>query len=315
MGVSNVRKTTEQFVEEAETIHGNKYDYSKVEYKNNKTKICIVCPEHGVFWQSPSKHLSGQGCPKCKGSKISESLTSNTEEFIQKARQLYGNRYDYSKVEYKNNFTKVCIICPKHGSFLITPKHHLRGEGCPHCGKELSAYKQRLSKEEFIQKANQVHSNKYNYSKIEFTNTHSIINIMCPKHGEFVQRADHHLYGCGCPLCNSSQGERKIREILNTYNIAFEEQKRFETCKHKYTLAFDFYLPNYNLCIEYQGEQHFKPARFGTKEEEKEKLLERQTRDEIKRAWCLKEENPGLLEINYNENIEEKLLKELKLDE
>lgn len=101
---------SENFIEKANKVHNHRYDYSKVNYINNREKVCIICPEHGEFWQGPYKHLTGQGCPKCGGTQ-----KSNIDEFILKAKKVHGNKYDYSKVEYVNNKTKVCIICPEHG--------------------------------------------------------------------------------------------------------------------------------------------------------------------------------------------------------
>ena len=113
--------TTEEFIKKAKEIHGNKYDYSKVEYKNTSTKVCIICPEHGEFWQTPNHHLQGHGCPKCKNEKIRKRHTHNITIFIEKARKVHGDKYDYSKAEYINASTKVCIICPEHGEFWQTP--------------------------------------------------------------------------------------------------------------------------------------------------------------------------------------------------
>lgn len=126
----NTKKTTEQFIEEAKKIHGNKFNYSKSEYKNAHTKVCIICPEHGEFFQSPISHLRGDKCPSCSGNK---KLTS--EQFIKKSNEIHNNKFDYSKVDYKNNSTKVCIICPEHGEFWMQPSNHLNGQGCPKCGR------------------------------------------------------------------------------------------------------------------------------------------------------------------------------------
>jgi hypothetical protein len=122
------RKTTEQFIKKAKEVHGDKYDYSKVEYVNNETKVCIICPKHGEFWQKPSNHLQGKGCLDCCGSR-----KKTTEQFITEAREKHGDKYDYSKVEYVNGKTKVCIICPKHGEFYQKPERHLQRQGCPKC--------------------------------------------------------------------------------------------------------------------------------------------------------------------------------------
>lgn len=116
------------FVDKARAVHGDKYDYSKVEYVNNKTLVCIICPEHGEFWQSPSKHLSGHGCPQCAG-----TMKKTTEQFVEKATDIHNGKYGYSKAKYVNHLTPVTIICPEHGEFTMTPKNHLKGQGCPKC--------------------------------------------------------------------------------------------------------------------------------------------------------------------------------------
>lgn len=119
------KRTTEQFVEEAKKIHGDKYDYSVSEYINNHTKIKIRCPEHGIFEQLSTCHINRhQGCPYCS------HPSRDTKSFIKTAKQKHGDLYDYSKVDYKNSSTKVCIICQKHGEFWQTPNDHLDGCGC-----------------------------------------------------------------------------------------------------------------------------------------------------------------------------------------
>ena len=169
------KMTNSEFIAKARKIHNEKYDYSKVEYINNRTKVCIICPIHGEFWQTPNAHLNGQDCPKCKG-KIKLTL----EKFIEKAKKVHGDKYDYSKVEYINNHTKVCIICPIHGEFWQTPQHHLKGVGCPKCYGNF-----RKTTEQFIEEARKVHGDKYDYSKVEYVNATTKVRIICPKHGEF----------------------------------------------------------------------------------------------------------------------------------
>jgi len=114
------RLTTEEFIKKAKEIHGDRYDYSKVNYITAKTKVCIICPKHGEFWMEPVNHLSGQNCPKCVG-----GVRLTKEEFITKANEVHNNKYDYSKVDYVNSQTKVCIICPEHGEFWQTPEKHI----------------------------------------------------------------------------------------------------------------------------------------------------------------------------------------------
>ena len=188
------RLTTEQFIEKAKTIHGDIYDYSLVEYKNNHTKVKIICPEHGIFEQSPYTHSRGQGCSTCGGKK---KLT--TEQFIEKAKTIHGDIYDYSLVEYKNNHTKVKIICPIHDIFEQIPTNHLKGKGCSKCKGGI-----KLTIKKFIEKAKVVHGDKYDYSLVEYKNAKTKVRIICPIHGVFEQIPSSHLNGNGCYKCRQS---------------------------------------------------------------------------------------------------------------
>ena len=128
------RKTTEQFIADARKVHGDKYDYSKVEYINNKVEVCIICPKHGEFFQRPDRHLTSDGCRKCGYDEVANKCKKNTDNFIERAKKIHGGKYDYSHVNYINNKTEVDIICPIHGKFSQKPTHHLmRGQGCPIC--------------------------------------------------------------------------------------------------------------------------------------------------------------------------------------
>ena len=127
--------TIEEFIEKAKIIHGDKYDYSKVEYVNSMVKVCIICPIHGEFFVKPNDHIHKKcGCVKCSGRYL-----SNKEAFVEKARLIYGDKYDYSKVNYINNKTKVCIICPIHGEFWQRPNDHLNSSGCPICNSNIKS--------------------------------------------------------------------------------------------------------------------------------------------------------------------------------
>lgn len=193
--------TTEEFVKKAKKIHGDKYDYNKVKYVNNSTKVYIICPEHGEFSQTPNAHLRGRGCSKCGDRRSLEKRTDTLEDFIKKARKTHGDKYDYSKSEYVNSATKIRIICPEHGEFLQRPNGHIRGQGCPKCGKYSYAEKRAYTLENFIEKARRVHGNKYDYSKSEYVNIATKIRIICPEHGEFSQVPGAHTNGSGCPKC------------------------------------------------------------------------------------------------------------------
>ena len=281
------KKTKEEFIKEATEKHKGKYDYSKVEYVNNKTKVCIICsnPEHGEFWQSPSVHLRSGGCPKCGQIVRNDSKRLSLLEFIKKSRKVHGDKYDYSKVEYVNAHTKVCIICPEHGEFWQKLNDHTNGQGCPTCAHEANGERKRLSKEEFIKRANEKHGDKYNYSKVDYVNNQAKVCIICPEHGEFWQTPNSHLNGVGCPKCNLSHLERSVMNYLDNMGITYDYQKRFNWLGKQ---SLDFYLPDYNVGIECQGGQHFFPVDFAGKGvewacKEFNKLV---SRDKKKKALC-----------------------------
>ena len=269
--------TTKEFITKAQKIHGDKYDYSKVEYIGTQTKVCIICPEHGEFWQTPAMHLYGNGCPKCKGDKNGNRCRKTVNDFIETAKKIHGDKYDYSKVKYVNTHTKVCIICPEHGEFWQTPNRHLAGDGCPICRPN-----KKLTTEEFIRKARQVHGNKYDYSKSKYINTRTRLNIICPEHGEFWQTPHNHINGKGCPICRISHLENEIKLMLDKNNIEYEYQKHFDWLGKQ---SLDFYIPSKNIAIECQGSQHFIPYEFfgGDKS-----LVETIRRDLKKKELCEK---------------------------
>ncbi len=201
--------TTEEFIKKAREVHGDKYDYSKVEYVNSTTKVCIICPKHGEFWQRPDLHLQKKGCTKCGRARIATSSSKSLEQFLQDAKKIHGTKYDYSKTVYVNWQTKVVIICPIHGEFSQSPSSHLHGNGCPKCGKERTSL--RLTNESFIKKAKEVHGFRYDYSKVEYVGNKDKVCIICREHGEFWQEARMHLSGCGCPICSGRKNNEDIR--------------------------------------------------------------------------------------------------------
>ncbi len=281
------RLTNSSFIEKAKSVHGNKYDYSLVNYKNNSTPVEIICHqkdangnEHGVFIQTPRNHLQGDGCPKCF-----KSFKKTTEEFIQQARAVHGDKYDYSKVVYNGNKTPITIICPKHGEFTQTPIYHLQGHGCQKCYYERSGQLRKKSLEEFIKQANEIHNNKYDYSKVNYVNNKTLVTIICPKHGEFQQTPEKHINrGQGCPICDESHMERDLAIALEKGQIIFEREKRFKWLKLKNYMPLDFYLPNYNIAIECQGEQHYREYPEFNGKRSLESVTER---DVLKNHLCL----------------------------
>ncbi|MBP3631249.1 MAG: hypothetical protein J6J23_07215, partial [Clostridia bacterium] len=231
----------------SQETHGDKYDYSKVVYKNINTKVTIICPIHGEFEQIGMNHILGQGCPKCAGKGL------NQDEIIEKFRGVHGDKYDYSKVEYTDMHNKVCIICPKHGEFYQTPSKHLIGQGCRKCGYNENGINNRMTQEEFITRANEVHKNKYDYSKVEYKTSHDKIIIICPKHGEFEQLPYDHLHGHGCPSCSNtfSIGEMEIYQYLcsklGEENIVLHDRNILNGKE------LDIYIPSKKIGIEYNG--------------------------------------------------------------
>lgn len=267
----------EKILKRCDEIHDRKYDYSKAkEPMFFKDKIEIICPIHGSFWQRLINHYQGSECPKC----ALEAKTYNLEKFIEKAHQIHGDKYDYSKISnYVNGGTKVCIICHKkdengkeHGEFWQSMNCHVgKKQGCPKC-----SHRNALSNEEFIEKAKNMHGDKYDYSHINYINAHTPISIICPKHGEFIQTPANHLQGRGCPKCNHSRLEEDLYNFLIQNNIEVIEQFTFENFKKR---SYDFYLPKYNTLIECQGEQHFIPTFFSNN----------QTDDEISKRFKLRQ--------------------------
>ena len=217
------RKTTEEFINEARNKHGDKYDYSKFCYTNAHHKGIIICPIHGEFHQTPHEHLKGYECPKCGLIKSRVKQASNTIEFIEKAKKIHGDKYDYSKVNYVNAQTKVCIICPVHGEFWQTAGSHLCNHGCPECAND----KMRLKYINFVNKANIKHNNRYSYPIFTYTNNHQYIDIECPVHGIFKQKIKTHLDGCGCPICNNSSLETSIYNLLTENHFVFTREQGF----------------------------------------------------------------------------------------
>ncbi len=267
----------DSFIEAADKRFEHKYDYSKVIWKNYRTPVCIVCPEHGEFWQSPYMHLRTLGCSKCSGKFLDKDY------FIEKSREIHHDKYDYSKVVYMGNKTPVCIICPKHGEFYQKPNTHLLGHGCRKCYNEATKTRLTKTEEDFLSKANAVHKGKYDYSQMQYVNRNTPIKIICPQHGAFMQTPKEHLRGHGCAMCNYSILEELVANILRRANISFVAQKTFDWLTYNGTLFLDFYLPDYDIAIECQGIQHFEPIEyFGGAEG----LARTKTRDAIKRDLC-----------------------------
>lgn len=305
----NKRPSIEDCIVKFRKIHGDKYDYSKAEYINAHTKICVICPIHGEFWVSPANHLRERGCPKCRTRQnlISRDIPTNmpikkhtNQTFIKEASKRHKNKYDYSKVEYINNKTKVCIICPEHGEFWQRPDNHLKGQGCKQCAIPIRFENKKTDFNEWIQTASKLHNNKYDYRKSKFITVNDKMAIICPEHGEFWQTPAGHLQGQGCPYCKESSLEKKIERLLIENNLKYfrEYKSNWLVNRNNKQLSLDFFLPEQNIAIECQGLQHFKPINFfgGV-----EKYLSQVINDEDKRKKCI-ENNIKLI---YFSNLKE----------
>jgi len=285
-------KTQEEHITDFKKIHGNKYDYSKVNYINNTTKIEIICLIHGSFFITPFNHKQGTICFKCLyNSKKNKYLQNSINDF----KKIHGNKYDYSKVNYINNTTKIEIICPIHGSFWQTPNAHKK-HGCKYCKSFC-----KKTQDEHINDFKKIHGNKYDYSGISFKNTITKIEILCNQcKKSFSQKPNDHKQGHGCPYCaikiKESKGERKIREYLEEHCINYKQEYSFKNSSIS-RLRFDFYLVDLNILIEYDGQQHFEAVMIFGGEESFKKTLKN---DILKNNFCLKN-NIDLIRIKYSD--------------
>ena len=212
------KKTIEEFIADARKVHGDRYDYSMVKYVNSSTKVCVICPIHGEFWPTANNHIRGSGCPQCVGRTVTK------ERFIEKAREVHGDKYDYSKVTYVNSTTPVTIICPKHGEFILTPTSHLCGNGCSECSGNI-----RMTTERFIRKAKEQYGDKYDYSKVQITgNNKSKVCVTCRIHGDYWVSPNNHLRGSECPGCYGTpkkSTEQFIEEARKTHGDKYDYSK------------------------------------------------------------------------------------------
>ena len=224
------KKTQKEFIEEVKRKHGNKYILDKCVYKGYLKNVTVTCPKHGDFSIRADHLLGGSGCHECTREITSKKRMLSTEEFVSKAKKVHGNKYDYSRTVYNGLSKRLIVTCPIHGDFEQRASNHLEGCGCPKCGKEDSLSKRSLNFEYFKQRANDVHKGKYKYIEESFKNGKSKIKIICPVHGEFIQQANAHLLGQGCPKCGRDKSTKIISEPkqqIDFINEANEKHKRF----------------------------------------------------------------------------------------
>lgn len=297
--------TTDSFIAKARERHGNKYDYSKVEYVNSQTKVKIICPSHGLFEQTPAEHLRGRGCMECGRIAIGEKQKHDcSKTFIKRCEEIHADKFSYDKVVYVDSHTDIIVTCKKHGDFITKPYRILNGVGCPRCKSDKLHGIFCKGNENYISDARLVHGDLYDYDLVEYKNNKTPITIVCKKHGRFELNPLSHLRGYGCPKCGPT-GEVRIMRYLDNRNISYKREYRLKNDTGIGTnkgFRADFFLPSLNMMIEYNGVQHYRPIKlFGGERRYKEQV----ERDHALQCYCDKH-SIRLLEIPYYEysNIE-----------
>ncbi len=203
--------TTEEFVDRSRRVHGDKFDYSRVEYLRSHRHVCIICKTHGEFWQNPSSHMKGHGCNACSTEVAAEKIVLSTDEFIERAIAVHGERYNYDSAVYRGVKHPVEIECKLHGVFSQVASTHLAGSGCRSCALFSAKEKRSLSFADFVSRSTSAHGGKYIYHESTGFHSKEKVRITCPIHGEFSQQADNHMRGRGCSECaNSVKSEKKM---------------------------------------------------------------------------------------------------------
>jgi len=281
----------EIFIEKCIKVYGDVWNFSLLNYIKAIKKVRLICNRGHIIETTPKNHLNGFGCSKCREI---ETLIKLKNDFIEKSKKIHNN-WNYSMVDYLNNHTKVKLMCESGHTFEQTPMSNLHGNGCPTCSNKI-----KKDTNYFIEHCEKLFNYKYKYPNTNYVNNKEYVEVECSKHGTFKIRASNHMSGRGCKLCNESNGERNIIKILKELNITFERQKKFDGCMLEKHLNFDFYLPEFNCCIEYDGEQHYKSVEYFGGNVMFKKIIKR---DKTKNDYCLKN-NINLLRIKYDENIE-----------
>jgi Zn finger protein HypA/HybF involved in hydrogenase expression len=196
--------TKRDFVNRAHLIHGDTYNYTNTIYVSNAKPVRIDCrvAGHAPFWQTPSNHCKGNGCPACATERrVSGVLSSAARRFVARSQEVHGDLYSYQETVYVNSKSEVTIHCSHHGPFQQTTSLHLRGLGCPACGLERGAAARRDGLDGFIAKATARHGTTYDYTEVVYVNSRTKVKISCPSHGAFFKRPAMHISGEGCPAC------------------------------------------------------------------------------------------------------------------
>ncbi len=243
---NNQKKKLADFIAEATTIHGTQYDYRNSEYVSTNTPITIVCTKHGEFTQTPTSHLAGHGCQQCGEEKCAIINLKTGDDFITKATNIHGMKYDYSAVEYHRATTPVTIICRSHGPFHQRPRDHVNSNnGCPHC-----AGNRKLTTEEFVERAQTRWNNRYSYEQTIYTTGKERVIVTCPRHGNFTITAAYHLGDGGCPHCAMSTEQHDLTQFVKSiYGNNIKSNDRTAIAPFE----LDLHIPERRLAIELNG--------------------------------------------------------------
>lgn len=257
------RYTNDDFINKCESLeHTSEYSYENVKYINNKTKVKIYCHhkdnngvEHGEFMIAPGHLMSGEGCPKCRYLKSSNSKRRSLSEVVKLANEVHGNKYDYSLInEYKTDRINYPISCPEHGVFYQSFNRHIKGkQGCPVCGRIKCSNARRDTFDDFVRKAKLTHGEKYQYNDTNYISTDNKIGITCPTHGVFYMEPGNHITGQGCPKCfrEKSGIETELFEYVKSLlpdEIVEENNRTVLNGKE-----IDVYVPNLKIGFEMNG--------------------------------------------------------------
>jgi G:T-mismatch repair DNA endonuclease (very short patch repair protein) len=250
--------TTEEFVERAREKHGNKYNYSETEYLGNHLPVKIICPEHGPFYQRPGNHLSKKyGCNLCSptgGAKLTQ------KQFLDKCIEKHGYKYDYSETIFTGVKNYIVIICKMHGRFEQLAESHFK-QGCSAC-----AGNQKLTAEQFISRAKEVHGDKYDYSKVDYKSMDATVKIICPTHKAWMQTPSNHLAGKGCKYCSVGNTSKKEQYWLDSLLVPDDIQHRnVNIWIDNKRYCVDGYLPEAKIVYEFLGDfWHGNPSVFNS---------------------------------------------------
>lgn len=253
----------------ARKVHGDEFEYLNLEeeYKDGHSMITMRCSRGHVFKQYASSHLRGYGCKECYHESLRQPRYT-LDDYLKMEHKKFGNKFDLSKFVFNGMHEKSIYICHckdcngnEHGEYEQTPSDHIRAKtGCPYCGNELIAESQRSNTEEFISKAKKIWGDDYIYDNVNYISARDNIEVICAKCGRgFLVTPDNHLRGEGCSHCNKSKLERKVAKFFDENGIIYEKNYMdgFENLRN------DFYISKYNVIVECQGTQHFRPTYFG----------------------------------------------------